>query len=427
MTPAMNTLVRKRLERICWWLKAENLGHCDLLSAAWETLRRTSAFKQYGKQAMAIAHQVRDTHIFGKVAGIGALRAIPFAKQPANVSCDAWLPLGPHDPILNWEGLFVFGCTPDLHWMELGDEGRHVVRTRSPILPRQDRAESSSAMHIFVCRLERDTLDPNEERITGMEWTDSVDEKPLPKSGFRVLPADAERETYVVVSLELGQPAEALERKFLSELEFRLYPGRKNGQPCNLITAAAGVAKWHSDVPPNELVYPRLWEAALDPNARPRTQDNVVIIPNRQSPFVLCWIPARNNWEQVRSRFHNAVRDEKRDDLEKMCSAYWAKPEVVPGVMGGREEVLPPWPAYHGIDPTLKRKPAHFREFWLGLTAFEFRQAGIIAFDKSPDGQAALAFFKANGLPDDPDLIRPALASVNERLREIDELYANLF
>ena len=87
-----------------------------------------------------------------------------------------------------------------------------------------------------------------------------------------------------------------------------------------------------------------------------------------------------------------------------------------------------PW-AYDGVHPAIKRKPAKWtnvEDFWLGLTAYEFRQAGI-KFDKSADGQAALEFFRANGFRDDADLIRPALAAVKERLREIDDLYAKLF
>lgn len=49
------------------------------------------------------------------------------------------------------------------------------------------------------------------------------------------------------------------------------------------------------------------------------------------------------------------------------------------------------------------------------------RNAGV-KFDKSVEGQSALAFFKANGYPDDPACIRPDLASFTDRLREIDDL-----
>jgi hypothetical protein len=318
------------------------------------------------------------------------------------------------------------GCEASCDWVELGDIRRHTVQMR-PILPRQEHAESYSAMNIFVCELERDPNDPTQENVRRVDWTASVDEKPLPDSGIRVLSEGTDRETYVVVSFELGQPAEALERKFSAELDFRLYPGRKDGQPRKLMDLADGVAKWQSDIPPDQLVYPPLWKEALDPNAQAHTRENVVTIPNRQSPFVLCWIPARYSPEQLRSRFNNAVREEKRQAIAEMCASYWALPEKI--VFGGKPEVLPPWPAYEGVHPVIKRKLAKWtntEDFWLGLMAYEFRQAGI-KFDRSADGQAALEFFRANGLPDDPDLIRPALAAVTERLREIDDLYAKLF
>ena len=346
MTPAMSSLARSRITSICWWVKAENKSLRDLPGAIpWETLRRTKVFREFSAQAMAIALQLRGHHPFVKMSGIGAIRDIPFAKLPEGVQQADWLPLGLHDPICNWERLFMRGCDANCDWAELEDVRRHTVQMR-PILPRQDHAESHSPMNIFVCELERDPNDPTQEKVTRMDWAASVDEKPLPDSGIRVLPEGTNRETYVVVSFELDQPAEALERQFSAALDFRLYPGRKNGQPCKLMDLADGVAKWQSDIAPDQLVYPALWKEALDPNAQAHTRENVVTIPHRQSPFVLCWIPARYSPKQLHSRFNNAVREEKRPALAEMCAAYWAKPEKVPGVFGGPPEILPPWPAY---------------------------------------------------------------------------------
>jgi hypothetical protein len=96
----------------------------------------------------------------------------------------------------------------------------------------------------------------------------------------------------------------------------------------------------------------------------------------------MCWIPARNDWKRLQSRFHNAVREENRASLENVCRAYWALPEVVPGIMSGPSQTLPPYPPYDGIKTDVKRKAATLKEFWIGLTAFEYRQAGI-KFDQS--------------------------------------------
>ncbi len=427
----MSSLARNRITSICWWVKAENEPLRDLAGApVWEILRRTEAYKTFGGQAKKIAHQIRGfkSNLQKYAVGVGPLRELIYAKKPPEMPWQKWLPLGTHDPIQNWEQLAMRGCWPELDWAELHDVQRHTVQ-RFPVLPRQEHAESHSPMHIFVCELERDPSNPNQERVARCEWTASVEEKPLPDSDFRVLPKGIDRETYVVVSFELGQPEEALERQFRDELDFKLYPGKKNGQPCKLMDLADGVAKWQSDVPPDRLVYPALWQESIDPNARAHTRERVVIIPNRQSPFVLCWIPARYNREQMRSRFNNAVRSQNRSALEKMCNAYWALPEAVPGTFGGPPQVLPPWPKYEGIHSIIKRKPAKWKEpkdFWLGLTAHEFREAGI-RFNKSPAGRWAGAFFQANGLRTDAYEIEIACSGVKKRIREIDAVYGELF
>lgn len=399
-------LQQKRIVEICWWLKPEHSALQDSTAEAWETLRRTRAYDRLFETAKAFRHE----NLIERMASRTAIRDIIYAKKPASVSEQAWLPLGEHDPIQQWSHLFFHDCAPDCDWIELGEKRRYALRGQ-PFLPRQERTEYNSPMHVFICELERDPKNPNQERTSRLEWT-LHDLKPLPESGIVVLPKGTARKTYVVVSFELGQPAEALERQFATELKSRLFPGRSN-------------APIRSGDSPDQVVYPTLWQEALDPNAGTRAPEDVVVIPNRQSPFVLCWIPARNGWKQVQSRFNNAVREEKRADLAKFCSKYWALSETVPGVTGGTTQVLPPWPRYHGLHPKVKRKPAHLKNFWLGLTAYEYRNAGV-KFDKSVEGQSALAFFKANGYPDDPACIRPDLASFTDRLREIDDLYAKI-
>lgn len=400
----------------------------DSGAAAWETIRRTLIYNALNEKAAAIIRQAKASGRRGlwfSAATVPLIRNLIFANKPLGVSGRDWLPQGAHDPIQKVSALLLRECSPELNWIELGEQRRHTVLVKSPILPRQHVAEAYASMELVVCELERDPEKPNGERVARTEWGTGVPMKPLPESGFRVLPDGVERQTYVVVTFELGQGAEALERQLESELTLRLFPGKRNGQPCALMDCADGVYTWRSEFRPDQLVYPKLWTDSIDANARARAREAVVTIPARNSPFVMCWIPARSDWQLVLSRFHNAVRAEYRPAVETMCRDYWSSSEVLPGVPGEPPLTLPPYPPYPGIAAKIKRKSVSLKDFWIGLTAFEYRKAGII-FDKSPAGQDALkVFLEAEGTAD-PDLIRPALGDFNTRLREIDTLYAKI-
>lgn len=83
-------LQQKRIVEICWWLKPEHSALQDSTAEAWETLRRTRAYDRLFETAKAFRHE----NLIERMASRTAIRDIIYAKKPASVSEQAWLPLG---------------------------------------------------------------------------------------------------------------------------------------------------------------------------------------------------------------------------------------------------------------------------------------------------------------------------------------------
>ncbi len=405
LTAAAAQLEERRLSSLpteWWWLKQKNKKLKDDAAEAWETLRRTEVYRRFWREASALLKP--SPTFLDSMAVRNEIRSLILKNKTLDTKESAWLPFGNKDPVRSWSALFLAGCDHSLDWIELGRDRRDSVRFHSPILPRQSLVDDHSPMYLAVYHLERDAK--GQEVVAECDWGLSISmNKPLPESGLRVLPRNVHDGTFVVIQFELDQPAKGLERTLRDWLETLLGPAGSE-------------------------IYPPLWNWSLPETVEEKivahSKEKVAVIPARQQPFVLCWIPARNNRHLVQIRFNNVVREELRPALFKRCKEYWSKPEIAPGAFGSPSVSRDPWPGYAGISAKLKRKPATIVGFWTALTVYECRRAGI-KFDSAPKSRCFLEFFKKHGLPDNPARLRPALAAVRRRLREIDSLYCKIF